>query len=157
MKFFRTMLVIGLVAANAVVAQAPKEFDACRVFTAEDAGKVLGVPATQDIVSSKVKVVLACNYTSTSGDAKTLQVAGASFRFARSDGEARRSFSEARLEVRGKPMMVAGKDAFWVEKLGQLNVLKGNTWLTVSAGPVGMQGRDATPAIKLAEILLPKI
>lgn len=159
MKLFRSMLVMGLVATNAAVAQEPKEFDACRVFTSQDAEKVLGVIVTQDVVNSKakVKVVLACNYTSTSGDARTLQVAGASFRFAHNDDEAKRSFSEARHGVRGKPMIVAGKDAFWIEKLGQLNVLKGNTWLTVSAGPVGMQGRDATPAIKLAEILLPKI
>jgi uncharacterized glyoxalase superfamily protein PhnB len=101
--------------------------------------------------------VLSCSYSSESGDAKPPQVAAVLFRFARSDEEAKRMFSESRLEVRGRSMIIARADTFWDEKPGQLNVLKGNVWLTVTAGPAGLQKREPGAAKKLAETLIPKI
>jgi uncharacterized glyoxalase superfamily protein PhnB len=160
MKVCHSLLIIFAVSAAACLAQTPKDFDACRIFTAEDAEKALAVAVKKDVVNSKVKnkdkAVMACSYSSESGDAKPLQVAAVLFRFARSDEEAKRIFSESRLEVRGRPMIIARADTFWDEKLGQLNVLKGNVWLTVNAGPAGLQKREPEAAKKLAEALIPK-
>lgn len=161
MKVYQFLLIMFVVAAAACQAQTPKDFDACRIFTTEDAEKVLAVAVKKDVANSKVKskdkAVMACSYSSESGDAKPLQVAAVLFRFARSDEEAKRMFSESRLEVRGRPMIIARADTFWDEKSGQLNVLKGNVWLTVNAGPAGLQKREPEAAKKLAEALIPKI
>jgi uncharacterized glyoxalase superfamily protein PhnB len=161
MKVCRSLLIVFAVAAAASLAQVPKDFDACRIFTAEDAEKVLAIAVKKDVVNSKVKskdkAVMACSYSSESGDAKPLQSAAVLFRFARSDDEAKRMFSESRLEVRGRPMIIARADTFWDEKQGQLNVLKGNVWLIVNAGPAGLQKREPDVAKKLAAVLIPKI
>lgn len=161
MNVCQSLLISFGVSAAACLAQTPKDFDACSIFTAEDAEKALAVAVTKDIVNSKVKskdkAVMTCSYSSESGDAKPLQVAVVLFRFARSDEEAKRTFSESRLAVRGRAMIIARADTFWDEKLGQLNVLKGNVWLTVSAGPAGQQKREPEAAKKLAQALIPKI
>jgi hypothetical protein len=161
MKICHSLLIMFAVSAAACMAQTPKDFDACRIFTAEDAEKALAVAVKKDVVNSKVKskdkTALACSYSSESGDVKAFQVAAVLFRFARSDEEAKGLFSESRREVRGRPMIIAGADTFWDEKLGQLNVLKGNVWLIVTAGPAGQQKRESEAAKKLAETLIPKI
>jgi len=161
MKVCQILMMMFVVSAAACLAQAPKDFDACRILTAEDAEKTLAVAVKRDVANSKVKskdkTALACSYSSESGDVNALQAAAVLFRFARSDEEAKGLFSESRREVRGRPMIIARADSFWDEKLGQLNVLKGNVWLIVTAGPAGQQKRGPEAARKLAEVLIPKI
>jgi uncharacterized glyoxalase superfamily protein PhnB len=161
MKICQSLLIMFAVSVAACLAQTPKDFDACRIFTAEDAEKALAVAVKKDVVNNKArskdKAVMACSYSSEPGDAKPPQAAAVLFRFARSDEEAKRMFSESRLEVRGRPMIIARADTFWDEKSGQLNVLKGNVWLTVNAGPPGQQKREPEAAKKLAAALIPKI
>jgi hypothetical protein len=161
MKICQSLLIMFAVSAAACMAQTPKDFDACSIFTAEDAEKALAVAVKKDVISSKVKskdkTALACSYSSESGDGKALQAAAVLFRFARSDEEAKGLFSESRREVRGRPMIIARADTFWDEKLGQLNVLKGNVWLTINAGSAGLQKHEPGAAKKLAEALIPKI
>lgn len=161
MKLCQSLLIMFAVSATACLAQTPKDFDACSIFTAEDAEKALAVTVKKDVVNSKVKskdkAVLACSYSSDSGDAKPPQVAAVLFRFARTEEEAKHLFSESRLAVRGRPMIIARADTFWDEKLGQLNVLKGSVWLTVNAGPAGAQKREPDTAKKIAAALIPKI
>ena len=159
MKRYRFQM-IGIVSAIGVAvtvsAQAPKDFDACRIFTSTDAEAALGVPVAQEPGNAKTrpKVTLTCKYTAASGDAGSANV---TFRFARNAEEAKSAYSESRLELRGKPTIIAGKDANWNEKLGQLNVLSGNVWLVIDVGPTDAKARNSALAKKLAETLIPKL
>ena len=150
----KRLVPIGLLfAAVAARAEIPKEFDACTVFTPADAAQALGeTPRELPPPKTKNKVIPACTYESGEGPStKSLSV---QFRFAKNDDEARRAFSEARLEARGKPVILGGRDAYWLDKQAQLNVLKGSHWVVITAK---VPGRESDTARKLAEILLPKI
>ena len=155
-RFQLTGIVSAYVVTIAAFAQTPKDFDACRIFTAADAESTLGSPVVQEPVNSKVKpkVILTCKYTATSGDARFAMV---TFRFARNAEEAKSAYSESRLELRGKPTIISGRDANWNEKQGQLNLLSGNAWLVIDAGPSEAKARDSAVAKKLAETLIPKL
>src|SRR5688572_15787757 len=93
----------ALLAALAMVAvsqpaAAQESFDACNVFTQEDAGKAMAAPAAAEPANPKAKrpkVVLGCTYTSTK-DGKPI-AATAQFRITRTPDEAAKLFDEARL------------------------------------------------------------
>ena len=151
------LVLVGLTVATSP-AQAQDAFDACSVFTQEDAGKVMGAPAAAEPANPKVKrpkVVLGCTYTS-SKDGKPI-AATAQFRIARTPDEAARLFDEARLQFQTKPMLISGADAFWSGKTGQMHVRKGKTWATLSVGGQKPGERDVDAAKRLAEILVAKL
>ena len=160
MRIIRALACMALAAAAASVAAraAEEHFDACDVFTQADAEKVLGTTAAAEPVNPKVrrpKVVTTCTYNGFK-DGKPI-AATVQFRFGRDDAEARGVFEDARLREQTKPLLLTGADgAFWSSKTGQMNVLKGRTWITLTVGGAKPDQRDDDDAKKLAEILVPK-
>ncbi len=162
MRIIRALACMALAAAAAasVVARAAEErFDACDIFTQADAEKALGTTAAAEPVNPKVrrpKVVTTCTYNGFK-DGKPV-AATVQFRFARTDEEASQAFEGARLQYQTKPMLIPGTGGvFWSAKTGQLNVLKGRTWITLTVGAPRPDQRDDDETRKLAEILVPKI
>ena len=142
--------------STAAMAQEP--FDACTVFTPEDAEKVLGAAAVGEATNPKLKrprVVMNCSY-SANREGKALS-AKAEFRFARSPDESQRVFDEARLVHQTKPMLLSGAEAFWAGKSGVMHVRKGRTWVTLTVGGAKPSERELADARKLAEILVAKL
>ena len=160
MRKSQALAVLAAFAAVAAVppAMAQDAFDACTVFTQEDAEKALGTSAAGEPVNPKArrpKVVLACTYNGAK-EGKPV-AASAQFRFARSPDESARAFEEARLQLQTKPMLISGAEAFWAGKVGQMHVRKGRTWVTLAVGPAKVNERDIDQAKKLAEILVKKL
>ena len=147
-----------LCVAVATTARADEAFDACDVFTVQDAQQALGTAASAEPVNPKVrrpKVVVTCTYTGFK-DGKPV-AATVQFRFGRTEAEAQRAFEDARLQFQTKPMLLSDSEAFWSAKTGQLQLRKGRTWITISVGPAKADERDIDQARKLAEILAKKI
>lgn len=145
-------------AAAAVPPALGQDFDACTVFTQEDAEKALGTPAASEPVNPKVKRpkhVPNCTYTG-SKDGKAVS-ATAQFKVARTNEEAARAFDESRLQLQTKPMLISGAEAFWSGKTGQLYVRKGKTAVSLAVGPAKVNERELDAARKLAEILVKKL
>jgi hypothetical protein len=145
-------------AATALPARAEEAFDACTVLTAEDAGKVMGAPATPEPVNPKVKrpkVVLNCTYTGTK-EGKPLS-ANVQFKFHANNDAAQRAFEEERLQLQTKPMLLSGADGFWSGKTGQMFLRKGKATFTVQVGSAKANERDVGDAKRLSEILIKKL
>jgi hypothetical protein len=147
------------VAATSAPAWAVEEtFDACDVFTQEDAQQAMGTAAAGEPVNPKAKrpkVIPACTYN---GFKEGKPVAATVlFKFGKTDADAQRAFDEARMQFQTKPMLISGADAFWSSKTGQMNLRKGRAWVTVSVGPQKLSERDPADAKKLAEILAKKM
>ena len=139
-------------------AWAEEAFDACEIFTQDDAEKALGTTAASEPVNPKVKrpkVIANCTYTGFK-DGKPV-AASAQFRFGKTDADAQRAFDDARMHFQTKPMLISGTEAFWSAKTGQMNMRKGRAWLTLSVGPPKLSERDLNDAKKLAEILAKKL
>jgi hypothetical protein len=137
-------------------AQMPRDFNACLLFTAEDAGSVLGGPAEQELVKGKApKTSTQCVYLRQNAG-RTL-TASANFRFFRSSGEALATLKESRLEVRGRPLIINGQDAYWHPKAAHLVVAKGNAVVVLQVGSPTETERDPEVARKAAERLLPRM
>jgi hypothetical protein len=155
----RIAALLGAAALIAAPAAAQEAFDACDVFTQADAERALGTATQGEPVNPKVKrpkVVSTCTYNGFK-DGKPV-AASAQFRFGKNEPEAQRAFDEHRLQVQTKPLLIAGTDAaFWSSKTGQMNLRKGRTWVTMTAGPAKLNERDVDQAKKLAEILAKKI
>lgn len=151
-------LLVTAFAAWTFPATAQEAFDACNVFTAEDAEKALGTKADPEPVNPKAKrprTVLGCSYHGAK-DGKPVS-ASAQFKFARTPDEQARAFDEARLQLQTKPMIISGAEAFWAGKAGQMHVRKGRAWVTLTVGPAGVRERDVESAKKLAEALVKKL
>jgi hypothetical protein len=139
-------------------AWAQEVFDACDIFTQEDAQAALGTAAAGEPVNPKVKrpkVIPVCTYNGFK-DGKPV-AASAQFRFGKTDSDAQRAFDDARMQFQTKPMLISGTDAFWSAKTGQMNMRKGRAWLTLSVGPQKLSDRSLDDAKKLAEILAKKL
>ena len=149
----------ALARASLAARAAEERFDACDIFTQADAEKALGTAAEAEPVNPKVrrpKVVTTCTYNGFK-DGKPV-AASVQFRFGRSDDETRAAFESARLQYQTKPMLISGtQGVFWSAKTGQLNLLKGRAWITITLGGPKPGDRDDEPARKLAEALAAKI
>ena len=157
MRKLTAMAVLGA-ACLTPAAWAEEPFDACEVFTPEDAEKALGTPAASEPVNPKVKrpkVMPICTYNGVK-DGKPV-AASAQFRFGKTEGDAQKAFDDARMQFQTKPMLISGADAFWSAKTGQMNLRKGRAWLTLAVGPQKLSERDLNDAKKLAEILAKKL
>jgi hypothetical protein len=158
MRILGAMGVAAMLAAYGQGAWAEEAFDACEVFTQEDAQKALGTAAAAEPVNPKAKrpkVVAACTYNGFK-EGKAV-AATAQFKFGRNEPEAQRAFEEYRMQYQTKPMLISGTEAFWSAKTGQMNIRKGRAWITVSVGPQKLNERDVNDARKLAEILAKKL
>ena len=157
MRKLTAMAVLGA-ACLTPAAWAEESFDACEVFTQDDAEKALGTPAASEPVNPKVKrpkVMPICTYNGVK-DGKPV-AASAQFRFGKTEGDAQKAFDDARMQFQTKPMLISGADAFWSAKTGQMNLRKGRAWLTLAVGPQKFSERDLNDAKKLAEILAKKL
>lgn len=137
---------------------AEEAFDACDIFTQAEAEKALGTTAATDPVNPKVKrpkVIPNCTYRGFK-DGKRVE-ATVQFRFGRTDGDAERAFEDARMQFQTKPMLIAGTQAFWSGKTGQMNLRKGRTWITVAVGSERPNERTPEDAKKVAEALAKKL
>lgn len=135
-----------------------QDFDACTVFTQEDAQAVIGAPVTPEAVNPKVKrpkVVTTCTYFG-SKEGKVM-TASVQFRVGKTDAEAKSAFDAARLQFQTKPLLMGEVPAFWSAKQGQLYLLKGHTWLVIGVGSEKLTERNPEGARKLAELLIKKI
>jgi hypothetical protein len=142
----------------AMPAAAQEAFDACNVFTQQDAEAALGTKAEPEPLNPKVKrpkVVLGCAYHGNK-EGKPVS-ATAQFKFARTPDEQARAFDEARLQLMTKPMILSGAEAFWAGKVGQMHVRKGKAWVTLTVGPAAVRERELDNAKKLAEALVKKL
>jgi hypothetical protein len=160
MRMLNAMRIAALLAAAAASPSvwAQEAFDACDVFTQDDAQKALGTAAAGEPVNPKVKrpkVIPACTYNGFK-DGKAV-AATALFRFGKTESDAQKAFDDARMQFQTKPMLISGTDAFWSAKTGQMNLRKGRTWITLSVGPQKLSERDPGEAKKLAEILAKKM
>ena len=157
----RNVAVLAAAAACALVAlpaAAQDAFDACTVFTQQDAEAALGAKADPEPQNPKVKrpkVVLGCAYHGNK-EGKPVS-ATAQFKFARTADEQARAFDEARLQLQTKPMLLTGAEAFWAGKVGQMHVRKGKAWVTLTVGPAAVRERELESAKKLAETLIKKL
>jgi len=154
----RGIVVAALFAAWAGVASAQEAFDACAVFTEVEARIALGgdaQPEPQNAKAKRPRFVPTCTWWS-SKEGKSVS-ASATFRFARSEGEAHPAFDEERLTHQTKPLLIDGAPAFWSAKLGVLQALKGRVWLVVTVGGAKPAEREEEAARKLAEALLKKL
>ena len=162
MRFTYAMGAAALWVAGNVLA-APKvveeTWDACDVYTAEDASKILGTTANPEPVNPKVKrpkVIPNCTYTGNK-DGKAVATS-VQFRWAKTDEEAKKAFDEARLQFQTKPLILSGvQEAFWSGKTGQLNVRKGRTWVIMSTGSEKASERFVDDTKKMAEMLAKKL
>lgn len=158
MRMLHVLAVSAALAGASIPAMAQDAFDACLVFTQSDAEAAMGTTAAGEPVNPKVKrpkVVASCTYNGFK-DGKAV-AATVQFRFARSDGDAQKAFDDARLQYQTKPMYISGADAFWSAKTGQMNLLKGRTWMSLSVGPAKLTEREMDQAKKLAELLVKKL
>jgi hypothetical protein len=155
--FMRTMATLGM-AAILSPAAAEEGFDACAIFTHDDAKKVLGAEAAGEPVNPKARrprIVPVCSYNAVKEGTRV--AATASFRFGKTNEEVQRVFEDARMKFQTKPMLISGADAFWSSKTGEMTLRKGRTWMTVAVGPRELNLRDVNDAKKLAEILARKL
>ena len=148
---------IGLALAGPAFA-AEEPFDACDVFTQQDAEAALGTAAQPEPINPKVKrpkVVTKCTYN---GFKEGKPVAAtAEFRFGKTEADVKNAFGEHRLQVQTKPILISGAEAFWSGKTGQMNVRKDRTWVQISVGPAKPTDRDPDQARKAADLLLKKL
>jgi len=148
----------AIAALAAMPAAAQEAFDACAVFTQEDAQKVIGKEAAAmpaDPKAKRPKMVPVCTYNATRDGIKV--AATATFRFVIPHQEAQRAFEDARMKLQTKPLLIEGAEAFWSARTGDITLRKGRTWMTVVVGPAPLNQRDVNDAKKLAEILARKL
>jgi hypothetical protein len=148
--------VLGM--ACGMEAFAEEGFDACAVFTQEEASKALGSAANPEPVNPKAKrpkMVPVCSYHAVKDGTKL--AATVTFHFGKSNEEVQRAFEDARMRLQTKPMLISGADAFWSARTGEMTLRKGRTWMTVAVGPAQVAQRELNDAKKLAEILAKKL
>jgi hypothetical protein len=158
MRRTAAMLAAALAALCATGALAQDSFDACEVFTQAEAQKALGMAVEPEPVNpkaKKAKVVPTCTWWA-SKDGKPVS-ASATFRFSRSEADARRAFDDERLAFQTKPMLLGDASAFWSAKQGVVQFLKGRTWVVVAVGGAKPAERDADAARKVAEVIAKKL
>ena len=154
----KRMLAVLATAGVLAPAAAQESFDACAIFTQDDAKKVLGPEAAGEPVNPKVrraKVIPVCTYNAQKDGTRV--TATATFRFGKTNEEVQRVFEDARMKFQTKPMLISGADAFWSSKTGEMTLRKGRTWITVAVGPHEIRLRELNDAKKLAEILATKL
>lgn len=128
-----------------------------QILTAAVAESVIGAPAKPAMINTfddtemgKIWVSNA-NYSCKANGSKTASLL---IRHAQSKEEAVSTFNESKQKFAGSDIAGLGEGAFR-NNLGQLNVLKGQNWLIITAGETGKP--DQASEEKLAKDILPKI
>jgi hypothetical protein len=160
MRIGSLIRILAVLASGAAAwpALAEDAFDACEVFTVEDAQKVIGMEAAADPVNPKAKrpkVIPTCTYHGVKDGTKI--AATATFRWGKTNEDTQKAFEDARMQFQTKPLLLSGAEAFWSGKTGEMMLRKGRTWLTLAVGPAPVTQRDLNDARRLAEILVKKM
>jgi hypothetical protein len=139
--------------------------EACNYLTQEVAVKVLGPGAekgtTAPAATSDDISVSTCTYTSKVGnslaDIKNMRVATLLVRSPLSAvGAESNDVPFDSLKVGAITVQGYGEKAYWDPELGQLNVLKGGTWLIISLGKTTMGDKSVDDAKQLANLIVPQ-
>ncbi len=165
-------LVLGLIVSkqltkpklNSKTATQPKrENPSCKIFTLTEATKILGDGTAADPVNDNQPVDAnnitssTCSYTFS--DTTVAQTASVTVRSPINEsGKAiiKSQFTSNKVSA-SQDVSGYGDSAFWDNNFGQLNVLKNNTWYTITNGPVGPSDRKLDQTKKLADVLNPKL
>lgn len=144
--------------------------NACKLFTIEDAKKVLGASAqvsstTPPSASNEDIEVTQCLYSQPSGDTmasiRAAKQASILVRGAKSDaGETsnRDVFYGAQKPSGVQDISGYGDAAYWNPEFGQLNVYKNGNWYILSVGgSMSVKDRKVDDAKKLADVLKDKL
>ena len=136
---------------------------ACKVFTLDDAKKVLGssaisTPATPSTSTSAMDVSN-CVYSNGSSDSNSIQTASILLRTPKNDTGKNANISQFQSQKPANVQTVNGygQAAFWSSQYGQLNVLKNNSWVILSIGPIDTSAHTLSQTEQLASVVVPKI
>jgi hypothetical protein len=135
MKLFTVLLVMT---ASAVLAQSVDNL-AVRILTPEMAQRILGAPADAAKANSEADmkngatVISRCSYSLKSDAAMDITV-GLMLRRAGTSEEAKTIFLASKQTYHGEDVGDLGDAAYRTAAPAQLNVLKGNNWVIISAG-----------------------
>ncbi len=115
--------------------------DACEMFTREEAKELLGErllrATTQKPAQTANTAVSKCGYTDGNPEAENMIVAAVVVRSGINDEGTqlnKTDFAKAKPKDNVKTVKDLGEDAYFDEKLGQLNVLRGHEWIILSYG-----------------------
>lgn len=135
--------------------------DACAIFTLADAKKVFNGGAAGGAMvatgSSKDVQVTGCSYkpsaAATSGTpAKTASLVVHYPKSAQGIAGNQKIF-DSRQAAGSQPVIGYGNKAYWDAQLGQLNVLKNNTWYVITFGTASPADRSLAQTKLLADLL----
>lgn len=156
-------------AKDGAVKLSEKQGEACKLFTAADAKKVLGETAKANNVTlpdnnqNKDVTGSTCNYSTeakTPADIPNVRSATIMMRIPLTDAGKKDNNSQFKTL---KPVDEAtnvtgyGESAFWNPAFGQLNILVNDTWLMISNGSGAPNNRSLDDAKKVADIVVPKL
>lgn len=133
---------------------------ACEVFTPQDAVDVLGSGAkagsssqvNSSSTASADRLLTTCSYSYDPGSLSELITVTILLRGS-SANEARQDFSGAR-PAQAETVTGYGEAAYWNPALGQLNILKGQYWVIISAGSGSVSTRPQELPKKVADKML---
>lgn len=129
---------------------------ACDIFSLKDAVAVLGEGTTQTPShtdsSTAQKSVTTCLYRYDPGSLSDI-VSASLLLQGSSATAAKQSFSVARPSY-ATTVKGYGNAAFWDPSLGQLNILKGQYWVIISAGSGPLNQRQPDLPTKIADIIM---
>jgi hypothetical protein len=130
---------LGLLFATSALAEGLVDNIAAKVLTAEIAERILNAPVeaakanSEADMKSGATVVSRCSY-SVKGDSPTAIRVSLMFRRAGTPEEAKAIFLASKTTYNGQDVGALGNPAYRTAAPAQLNVLKGRSWLIISAG-----------------------
>lgn len=139
--------------------------EACDYFKQADADQLLGAGSQKgslnaDASSSDVHVST-CTYTTkaeTLEEARNMRTASVLVRAPLTETGAESNETPFQNRPQGaQDVSGYGDQAYWDPSMGQLNVLKDNTWLIISNGKSHASDRTLDEAKKLADIVVPRV
>ena len=115
--------------------------DACEMFTREEAKELLGErllrTTTQKPTQTANTAVSKCGYTDGNPEVENMVVAAVVVRSGINDEGTqlnKTDFAKSKPKDNAKMVKDLGEDAYFDEKLGQLNILRGHEWIILSYG-----------------------
>lgn len=138
--------------------KAPK---ACDILTLTEAKTVLGAaavtgdnPDTNSNIAEDLKVS-SCTYVNGAKDVKAIRTSSVLVRSALSSAGIEANKQAFQRPPEGSQTVNdLGDSAFWSPQLGQLFVLKSNSWVTITSGGVTPASRTQDEALKVARLLV---
>lgn len=136
---------------------------ACKVFTLNDAKKVLGDKAvaakpTPAVTSSSMSVTN-CLYTNGVDDPTAVETASILVRAPKNQTGANNNTDAFDNKHLASVQSVSGygEAAYWSGQYGQLNVLKNQKWVILSIGPAAPSSHTLSRTQALADVVVPKL